>query len=56
MRLKIYKIRFGRFLFILALFSECRAVHLFNGSCGFQKYQNKFNQKINLEKKSGSNN
>ena len=35
------------FLCVLALSSViCRPIHLFNASCGFQKYQKMFNQKI----------
>ena len=46
MRLKIYaKIRFDHFFSVLNFASACRPVPLFNASCGFQKYQNRFNQK-----------
>ena len=35
--------------------SLSQPIHLFNASCGFQKYQNRFNQKL-FKEKSGSNN
>ena len=43
MRLKSYaKIRFGQFLFVLTFSSVIsRPIHLFNNSCGFQKYLSK---------------
>ena len=45
------KIRFSHFFNVLALTSTiCWPIPLFDASFGFQKYQNRFNQKIFVEK------
>ena len=45
------------FLCVLALSSViCQPIHLFYASCGFQKWQKKFNQNIYLRERSDSNN
>ena len=56
-RLKIYKIRFGHFLFVSAISSVCRRVHLFNVSSLWVSKVSKQVQSKNLfREKSGSSN
>ena len=44
---KYAKIRLAIFFYVLTLYSVIYwSVPLFNASCGFQKYQNRINQKI----------
>ena len=57
MRLKINaKIRFGNYLCFGSLICDMSTNLFFNASCGFPKYQERFNQKIYLRGKSGSSN